>query len=126
MKYILDSSAWIEYLNGSSNGQKVYELINNDKDEIFIIPEVISEVIRYVARKKGNKEIAYESIIKNSKIISVTPRIAKDAGSLCIEKNEYQNFPLIDSLIVCSARSINAKIVTKDTHFKPFKNVRFL
>lgn len=125
MNYFIDSSAWIEYLNGNFNGEKVNEIIKDEDNEVFVIPEIISEVIRYVARK-GNKETAYESIIKNSKMFNLTPRIAKDAGLLFAEKKRFHNFPLIDSLIICSAESINAKIVTKDMHFSSFKNIVLL
>jgi predicted nucleic acid-binding protein len=120
MKYIIDSSAWIEYLSGSKAGEKVNKIIK--KEEIYVISIIISEVISYVKRKKGNVETAYESIIKNAKIMEITPRIAKEAGLLHAEMKEKEiDFPFADSLILCSAKENQTKIITTDNHFKSFK-----
>lgn len=125
MKYIIDSSAWIEYLEGSKSGEEVSKILK--KEEVFVIPIIISEVISYVKRNKGNIEIAYESIIKNSKILEITPRIAKEAGLLHASKKEKgDNFPLADALILCSAMDCETKIITTDHHFKPFKEAIIL
>jgi predicted nucleic acid-binding protein len=120
MRCIVDSSAWIEYLSGSNAGEKVNEILK--KGEIYVIPIIISEVVSYVKRKKGDAETAYESMIKNAKIIDITPRIAKEAGLLHAEMKEKGiDFPFADALILCSARENKTRIITTDSHFKSFK-----
>lgn len=120
MKYIVDSSAWIEYLSGSKAGEKVNKVLK--QEEIYVIPIIISEVVSYVKRKKENTEVAYESIIKNAKIIDVTPRIAKEAGILHADMKEKGiDFPFADALILCSAKDNQTRIITTDKHFKSFK-----
>ena len=120
MKYIIDSSAWIEYLSGSKAGEEVNKLLK--KEEIYVISIIISEVVSFVKRNGGNTEIAYESVIKNAKIMEITPRIAKEAGLLHSTMREKgSNFPLAAALILCSAKENQAKIITTDNHFKPFK-----
>ena len=126
MNYIIDSSAWVEYLKGSTGGKKVSEILKTN-DEIYVIFPIISEVVSYIKRNKGNVETAYESIIKNAKIYEITPRIAKETGILHAEKKEKnENFPMVDSLIVCCAKAIQAKIITTDSHFKHFKEAIFI
>jgi predicted nucleic acid-binding protein len=121
MRYLIDSSLWIEYLDGSKLGEKVNEILSGG-NEVYSLPIIISEVISRVKRGDSNVEVAYESIIKNSTIFDITPRIAKEAGILHAEmKKKFGSFPLADALIVCSAKSLGAKIITSDNHFKSFK-----
>lgn len=126
MRYLIDSSAWIEYFSGSKEGEKVNEVLNHD-NEIYVISPIISEVIRNIRTKNKDYELAYESIIKNSKIFAITPKIAKEAGLMNVElRKRFTNFPLIDTLIICSAKELNAKILTTDNHFKHFKEAIIL
>ena len=53
MKYLIDTSAWIEYLNGSESGEKVNKILKN-RNEIYVISLIISEVISKVKRKEGD------------------------------------------------------------------------
>lgn len=121
MRYFIDSSAWIEYFSGSKAGEKLNEILNQD-NEIYVISLIISEVVRNVKSNKKDFELAYESIIKNSKIFEITPKLAKEAGLMNAElRSRFGSFPLIDTLIICSAKALNAKVVTLDNHFKHFK-----
>ena len=52
MKYIIDSFAWIEYLEGSKLGEKVREAILNKGNEIFSLNLCIAEVVSKAKRKK--------------------------------------------------------------------------
>ena len=126
MKYLIDTSAWIEYLNGSKAGEKVNQILR-EENKIYVISLIISEVISKVRRKGDNVDLAYDCLIKNSKIFEITPKISKRIGILHAEtRNKVPNFSLADASIVCSAEAINAKIITKDMHFKSFKEVIFI
>ena len=121
MVYIIDTSAWIEYLEGSSKGEKVNELLANN-EEIYIILIVLSEIVSKVKRSNGDVDLAYNSLIKNAKIFEITPRIAKEAGLLHVETRlRIPNFALADATIICAAKALKAKIITADNHFKSFK-----
>ena len=120
MIYLIDTSAWIEYLDGSAKGEKVNKSLN--EAEIFTTSQVIAELVSKTKRKRGNVDTAYNAIIKIAKVSEVTPRIAKEAGILHAEtKAKLQSFSLADALIICSARALKAKILTTDSHFKSFK-----
>ncbi len=121
MKYFIDSSAWIEYFEGSATGEKVSKILNSE-EEVFILSINIGEVISFLKRKNKDFNIAYESMIKRAKIFDVTPRIAKDSGTLHAEKRlEGSKFSLADSMILHSAKAIGAHVLTKDIQFKEFK-----
>jgi predicted nucleic acid-binding protein len=121
MKYFVDSSAWIEYFEGSSAGEKVNNILNED-NEIFILNINIGEVISFLKRKNKNIETAYESMIKRAKIFKLTPKISKEAGILHAERRMRKStISLADTLIICAAKTIEANIITKDPHFKGLK-----
>src|SRR3989344_5921800 len=126
MKILIDSSAWIEYLEGSPKGERVREIFSGD-NELYVLNFIISEVISKIKRKNMNEELAYRAIITNSKVLNLTPRIAKNAGLLHAEmKKKIKDFGLADALILATARVMNMKVLTEDKHFKKFKEAVFL
>lgn len=121
MKYLVDSYAWIEYLDGSFAGEKVMKILKGG-NEIYSLNLVISEVVSRVKRKKGNFELAYNSIVSNSKIVEMTPEIAKESGLFHSEiRNKIKDFGLVDSIVFVISKKLNAKILTGDEHFRKFK-----
>lgn len=118
MKYLIDAHSWIEYLNGSSIGQRVNDIIESD-NEIYAMTITIAEVVSKLKRKNENSEVAYNSIIKNASIIDPTPRVAREAGLLHAEKRkEMPQFGIVDAMIIITAKELQATIVTSDRHFK--------
>lgn len=120
MKFLVDSYAWVEYLDGTQSGQKVKEILQ--KGEIYTLNLVLSEVISRMKRLKLDAEIAYKALILNSKILQLSPEIAKEAGLLHAEiREKIKHFGLVDALLLALARRLKAKILTGDQHFKGFK-----
>lgn len=121
MKYIIDSSAWIEYFQGSEKGEKVNGILMSD-NEILTLALNIAEVISYIERNKGNFEAAYNSMIKNSALFNITPKIAKEAGLLHAQmKRAIKRFGLADAILITSSKALSANLITGDSHFKSFK-----
>jgi len=127
MRFLFDSSAWVEYLLGSSKGEEVFKILKQNKNEIYSIPIIISEVVSRAKREKQNADISFRAITMNSKVLEVSPEIAKEAGLLHAEmKKKKRDFGLIDAIIWVVAKKLNAKLVTCDFHFRAFKNVVLL
>lgn len=121
MKYIIDSYAWIEYLDGTSSGLKVREILTKN-EEILTLNLSIAEIISRSKRQEKDVEAIYNVIILNSKIININAEIAKDAGSLHAEiRKKIKDFGLIDAFVLLTARKLKARIVTGDEHFRNFK-----
>lgn len=126
MKYVIDSYAWVEYLEGSELGEKVRKIIM-DNNEIFSLNLTIAEVISRTKRKNQNVEIAFNAINTNSKVAEITPEMSKKAGLFHAEiKKKVKDFGLVDALIITLARELNAKLITGDKHFKGFKEAVFI
>ena len=126
MKILFDAYAWIEYLQGSIEGEKVHKILQGS-DECLTLTITLCEIISKVKRNKGNVEIAYEAIHSNSRIIDPSSNVSKEAGLIHAKMREkIKNFGLVDSLLLASAKQYGAKILTGDNHFKGFKEVIFL
>jgi len=126
MRFFIDSSAWIEYLEGSCAGEKVHQILS-ENNEVCSISIIISEVVSRAKRKDQNIDIPFRAITSNSKIFEITPEIAKEAGVLHADmKKKIVDFGLIDALIWIVAKKLNAKLVTLDNHFKNYKEVLLL
>ena len=54
--YVLDSYAWIEYLNETAKGAIVQKIIENTQHSIFTHPSTLSEVISVTQRRGFNSE----------------------------------------------------------------------
>lgn len=127
MKYLIDSYAWIEYFEGSDEGEKAKNIIENPQNEIITNILNIAELSNYFKRKNINFDIYYKILISFSKIYNFDIEFSKEAGYLCAEiRKEIKSFGLIDAFVLLTARKINSKIVTGDRHFKGFKEAVFI
>ena len=121
-KYIIDSYAWIEYLEGSEKGGKVESIISDGSNEIYSHILTVSEVIGKTKRRDMNIESAFSAVTLFSKLIAIDVDSARNAGLFHAEmRKTAKDFGLADAFILISARRMNAKFVTGDPHFKSFK-----
>ena len=126
MRYLVDSYAWIEYLDGTSNGLKVKEILTKN-NEIYTLSLTIAEIISRTKRMEKDVDIAYKAITLNSKIIQINQENAKKAGLFHAEiRKKIKDFGLVDSLILVVAKDLNARIVTGDKHFRGMKSILFI
>jgi predicted nucleic acid-binding protein len=124
MKYLIDTSAWIEYLEGSVKGEKVHELLQGVKAEIYILPLILGELVSKAERKAGKGKEAYEIAMKRARLISVSTEEALEGGLLHAQKRKTEgSFSLADALICTVAKQRGAKLVTSDAHFRSFDTV---
>ncbi|HIH18077.1 MAG TPA: type II toxin-antitoxin system VapC family toxin [Nanoarchaeota archaeon] len=125
-KYIIDSYAWIEYLDGSDSGLKVRDILLGDA-ELFTVSISVAEVVSRTKRRRKDVDIAYNTIVRNSKIVDVTEELGREAGIQHAEiRAKIKDFGLADAIILTTARKLGAKVLTGDPHFKGFKEVVFI
>lgn len=112
MRYLIDSWAWIEYLDGTKNGLKVKEILTQE-NEVFTLILSLAEIISRAKRKEKDIEGVENAILVNSKIINVNVEIAKNAGLLHAEmRKTIKDFGLIDAFVLLTARELKAKVLT--------------
>ena len=122
MIYLIDSWAWIEYLVGTSFGEKAKTIIENTNNEIITCSITVAEIASIFTRQGRDFKKAYEIIDSISGTYLVEDEISAEAGILHAEiRKKIKDFGLTDAYLLAIARKINAKIITGDLHFKNFK-----
>lgn len=125
IRIIIDSSAWIEYLEGGPFAEKVRDVLLSE--DCFVCAFTIGEVISKAKRKDMDVQIVINAIEGYSKTIPVTHELSLDAGLIhAEERKKKKQFGLGDAYILATARHIKAKILTTDHHFADFKETILL
>lgn len=125
-KLVIDSYAWVEYLNGTKLGEKVAVMLE-EKQEIFTSALTIAEITSKIARKGMNVKLAYDIITSNSIIVNADQTLSLQAGLIhCEMRKTLKDFGLTDAYILATARKLNAQVLTGDLHFKNVKEAILL
>ncbi len=125
-RFLVDSSAWIEYFRATAPGVKVKNIIENSENIILTPNIVTAEVISKILREGEETE----KIISAIKTLSVP---AEENQSYYFEagkehflmKKNFKNISLADAIIKVLGEKNNARIITKDNHLKG-KNTFFI
>jgi predicted nucleic acid-binding protein len=115
--FVLDSFAWFEYFSGSKVGEKVRELIEAGKAVTPTI--VIAELAEKYARENLDFTERGQFIRFRSMVAVLNEETATSAGLISAEREKkVKGWSLADSIILATARELQAKVVTGDEHFK--------
>lgn len=126
-KFAIDAYALIEYLEGSSEGLKVKEIVENTDNEIYTSTVTLAEVISKFLRMKKDENVVKDALQSLSKITTVDKEMGVNAGKIHAEiRKKVKDFELADAFVMVMADRFGLKIVTKDPHFKYYKNVLFI
>ena len=118
-KFVVDSWAWIEYLDGSTPGIKVRDIVLDERNQLYTSIISVAEIISKEKRKRKDPEIAWQAITNLSKILQIDELDSKRVGFLHAEiKSSNKNFGLADSFALFAARELGAKVLTGDPDFK--------
>ena len=126
-RYFVDSWAWIEYLEGSVQGEKVRRRMSDETNEIFTHVVSVAEIVSKVKRKGKDAESAWGAISTNSKVWIVDEMGSKDAALLhAAMKSDRRSFGLADAFVLSAALKLGARVLTGDPDFKGLKDVEML
>ena len=126
-RYVVDSWAWIEYLEGTSLGEEVRSKISDDTNEVFTHVVSVAEIISKVRRSNKDADAAWNAIVTNSKVFPISGIESKDAGLLhAAIKSKYPNFGLADAFVLSAARKLGGKVLTGDPDFRGLQDVVML
>ena len=126
-RFVIDSWAWVEYLNGTQAGMKIKKVVENAHHELFTSIISLSEVVSFVHRKNMNSALAGDALLSNSTIVNISTDSAQQAGIFHAEmRRRIHDFGLGDAFVVMAAREMKARILTGDPHFKSLKEAIFV
>jgi predicted nucleic acid-binding protein len=126
-RYVVDSWAWLEYLDGSVLGEKVRESIADEKNEIFTHVLSLVEIMSKVRRKEKDTNAAWRAIVTNSRIFTISEVDSKEVGLLHAEIRAKQpSFGLADAFVLSAARKLGGKVLTGDPDFAHIEDAAML
>ena len=127
VRYIIDTYAWIEYLNGSARGEILRKLFN-DYDNKFITMECcICELKGFCLKKGIDFSGVFKLVSKNSFIFPVLLDLWVSAAEIKSEmRKKIKDFGIIDAVLLAKQKELDSVIITGDKHFKGLKNVKYI
>jgi predicted nucleic acid-binding protein len=126
VKIVLDSYAWIELFIGSAKGRRVKEIFES-ADEVYTPDTALAEIARKYIREGIEDKIInvrLEQIVGASNIAYLDAKLALESAKCYMEladnarKNKLNAPSLFDAIVLATGRSLEAKIVTGDEHFR--------
>ena len=125
-RYVVDSWAWVEYMEGSPAGVKVDSVISRT-DGLWTSVLSLAEVVSKYRRKKIDETPATQAISTLSRLGIPSGEDATEAGRIHAEvKPQSPNFGLADSFVLQLARKLGAKVLTGDTDFRGIKEAELI
>lgn len=123
-KFVIDAYAWVEYFNGTIEGEKVRNIVENSNNSIYTNIVTIAELSSFFRRKKYNFQDAKRIILSLSYVYLINIDFADDSGKLHADtKKKIKHIGLADIFVLQTAKKLNAKVVTGDDDFRSLKDV---
>ena len=117
----LDTSIIIEIFRSGENTKSFQDIFELVKDEpLFISIVQIGEISDWCLRNDIDPEERILKLKRILNIISLNEKICLEGSKIKYDSRRegISHFSLIDGFILASARSINQKLLTKDTDFR--------
>ncbi|RWN02236.1 MAG: type II toxin-antitoxin system VapC family toxin [Mesorhizobium sp.] len=111
---LVDTSAWIEWLIGSTTGEQVAEHLPERAD--WLVPtmvqlELAKWLTREVGENKADQTIAFTQVCR---VVPLDTEIALAAAEAC----RKHKLATADAIIFATARAHDATLLTCDKHFE--------
>ena len=118
---VVDSSGWLEYFADGSNASRFAAPLKDT--EALIVPTIsMYEVFKVLLRESGeDAALQAASAMQRGHVVDLTPQIAMAAATLSLE----HALPMADSIMLASARAVEATLWTQDADFKGIDGVKF-
>ena len=125
-KFVIDSWAWVEYLNGTKSGSKVKERFDGGVEAYTHLVTLAELASRY---NRAGKDPADPKrvVLTLSKIHVPSTDDAYDAGlTHSAIRKRSPNFSLADAFVLQAARKLRATVITGDPDFRGIKEAEIL
>lgn len=119
---VVDSSGWLEYFADGPNADFFAPAI--EATEQLLVPVIcIYEVFKRILQQKGlgAAETRIADLYKGA-VIELTPSLAISAAVI----SDTHKLPMADSIILATARSLDATLWTQDDHFQGLAGVKYI
>jgi predicted nucleic acid-binding protein len=122
MFIVVDSSGWIEYVQGGPNAATFAPVLRSHS--LLVVPTVVVyEVTRYL-RREVSDEAADQTLarMEQSVVADLDFATATEAARIGLA----EKLAIADSIILATARAHGATLWTQDAHFRDVPGVRYV
>ncbi len=124
-EYVLDSSAWAAYFDGTPHGEKIHSIIEHKSFGTSII--AIAELADLFIRRNQAFDQYLQFIHTRSTLLPLTVPIALTAAKLKnMMRATHQKFGIADGIHLATAQQEHATLVTADRDFFGVSDVLLL
>ncbi len=124
-EFVMDSSAWIAYFQGSEKGKRIQAII--EKQHLSTSTVAISEVVSTFIRDNLPYEAQIKFMSERSLLLLPGPGLCELAGTLkMLHRKQHPKFGMLDAIHLATAIQQKATLLTTDTDFTGIKNVRVI
>ena len=119
---VVDSSGWLEYLAGTEDGAFFTPAIQ-DTEKLLVPMICLYEVFKRILQQRGQ-----EDALQAVGVLSVG-RILELTGDLALRAAHYSmayKLPMVDSMILATAREHDATLWTQEEHFEGLEGVKYI
>jgi predicted nucleic acid-binding protein len=111
---LVDSSGWIEYFTNGPNAGAFASAIEESQG-LVVASLSLTEVFQWVGRNHGaTPALQAVALMQQATVVPLTTPLALQAAELSLQ---YQ-LPLAESIVLATARSQNATVLTLEQSFK--------
>jgi predicted nucleic acid-binding protein len=117
-EYVIDSYAWVEYFRGTESGKMARPYVEGDSAATSAL--TLAELReKYLREGWPSFDEDLNFIVSRTAVKAVDRQISVLAGEISYErKKAKRDWGMADSVILATARSASAKVVTGDRHFE--------
>jgi predicted nucleic acid-binding protein len=122
---LLDTSAWIEFFNGSNKGKRVKTILNAEKCYTSMVS--IAEIVNWSRKEDRNEELLVGKVEELSLIVGIDKSIAMLAGKLNFERKKMnKKWGMADSFILATGSIYGINILSTDRDFEDISSAEIL
>lgn len=123
--YCLDSSAWIEYLDGTDKGRKIKDIVEAGKTKTSII--AIAEIADRYVRQNKDFRMALAFIKSKTTILDLSMHAALMAPYYKKKQRmKKSKFGLVDGLHIATSHETLSTFLTADKDFEGIEKVEII
>jgi len=120
--YVVDTSAWIEWLTDSPHAQELGKQFPTK--EFCIVPTIVQlELSKWLIRELGEEQA--DSVIAYTQKCIVVP-LDTDIALMAAECNRNYKLATADAIVYATAQKNRAHLLTFDEHFLKLPSVTYI
>lgn len=117
-KILLDTSAWIDYFNGTERGRHVRAHLAKANTFPITTGMIAAEICSKFVREQKPVETALTALRSTAVLVPIDFEVAHQTAHIYQQQRKKKpKFGIVDAHIVAAAKINNAKIITCDTDF---------